>query len=317
MQYISDLREGDKVNAVYLVKEKRSAQTRNGKPYENLTLQDKTGMLDAKIWDPGNPGIYDFDAMDFVEVRGDVTTFNNVLQLNIRAARKAQEGDYIQSDYLPVTEKDVDVMYRELLSYAGKVENAYLRALLKAFFVDDKEFIKEFRVHSAAKTVHHSFSGGLLEHTLGVARLCSYMADNYPLINRDLLLTAALCHDIGKVKELSEFPQNDYTDEGQLLGHIVIGTEMISDKIREIPDFPESVAFQLKHCILAHHGEYEYGSPKLPSTIEALAVNLADNADAKLQIMIETLSEKSGKADKNGWIGFNRFFANNLRKTTI
>ena len=317
MQYIRDLREGDKVSGVYLVKEKRLAQTRNGKPYENLVLQDATGMADAKIWDPGSPGIYDFEEMDFIEIRAEVTSFNGSLQLNVRQARKAAEGEYKIADYFPTTAKDVDAMYRELTGFIRQVENPYLRRLLESFFVDDPAFIETFRSHSAAKTVHHSFAGGLLEHTLAVTRLCAFLADAYPQINRDLLLTAAICHDIGKTKELSDFPQNDYTDEGQLVGHIVIGTEMVSDHIREIDGFPEHIASQLKHCILAHHGAYEYGSPKLPGTIEALAVNMADNCDAKIQIMTEQLSEKGARADKNGWIGFNRYFDSNLRKTDI
>ena len=317
MHFIKDLHEGDHITSVYLVKEKHAAQTRNGKPYENLILQDKTGTIDAKIWDPSSPGIFDFDAMDFVYVKGDVTVFNGNLQMNVRAARKADPGDYVQADYLPVTSNDIDDMYSELLRYVDSVKNACLQQLLRSFFVDDAAFIASFKAHSAAKTIHHSFSGGLLEHTLSVTRLCAFLADAYPIINRDLLITAAICHDIGKTKELSDFPQNDYTDEGQLLGHIVIGCEMVSEHIRSIVGFPEHIAGQLKHCILAHHGAYEYGSPKLPSTIEALAVNMADNCDAKIQIMTEQLKEKTNKADKDGWIGFNRFFESNLRKTNI
>jgi len=317
MRYINELNEGDRIQGIYLVKEKRAAETRNGKPYDNVTLQDKTGTADGKIWDPANPGIFDFDTMDYIEITADVVTFNNNLQLNIRAARRADKGTYDIADYLPSSGKNVDDMYQELLGFIGQVKNEYLHKLLESFFVDDDAFITSFREHSAAKTIHHSFTGGLLEHTLSVVRMCEYLANTYPAINRDLLYTAAICHDIGKTQELSDFPANDYTDEGQLLGHIVIGDEMIADRVRTIDGFPVKLANQLKHCILAHHGEYEYGSPKLPSTIEAVALNLADNCDARLQMMTEIYAEKGVKADKDGWIGYNRLFETNLRKTEV
>ena len=178
--------------------------------------------------------------------------------------------------------------------------------------MEDREFINSFAKHSAAKTVHHSFVGGLLEHTVSVTRFAAFIADAYPAINRDLLITAALLHDIGKTKELSFFPMNEYTDDGQMLGHIVIGAEMIHDKASRIEGFPELLETELKHCILAHHGEYEYGSPKKPSLIEALALNLVDNLDAKLETMTELLENGGNEA----WLGYNRFFENNMRKTT-
>ena len=166
--------------------------------------------------------------------------------------------------------------------------------------------------HSAAKTVHHSFVGGLMEHSLSVARFCDYMAGAYPLLNRDLLITAALLHDIGKTRELSTFPLNDYTDEGQLVGHIVIGAMMIHDQISRMPDFPPLLGTELIHCILAHHGELEYGSPKKPALAEAVALNLADNADARMQTLREVFEADKGRRD---WMGFNRIFESNLRRT--
>ena len=186
-------------------------------------------------------------------------------------------------------------------------------ATFERYFVEDKEFLKSFQEHSAAKTVHHGFIGGLMEHTLSVTKLCDYMASAYPLLKRDLLITAALLHDVGKTKELSSFPLNDYTDEGQLLGHIIIGAQMIHDLAKEIPDFPEMLENQLVHCILAHHGELEYGSPKKPALLEALALNFADNTDAKMETMLEVL--KSG-GENPGWLGYNRFLETNVRKTT-
>lgn len=312
MKYIKDLHEGETIRSIYLCKGKRSAETRNGKPYDNLLLQDKTGTLDGKIWDPNSQGIADYDEKDFIEVVGDVITYNNNLQLNIKQLRKASEGDYNPGDYMPTSEKSVDGMYEELLSYIRGISNDYLRRAVEYYFVNDEQFIKTFQGHSAAKTVHHGFAGGLLEHTLSVVRLCEYFAGAYEIINKDLLIASAICHDIGKTRELSSFPDNDYTDEGQLIGHIVIGVEMISEAVRSIPDFPVVLANEWKHCIIAHHGELEFGSPKKPALAEAMALNLADNADAKLQTLKEIFKDKKG----TDWLGFNRLFESNLRRTS-
>ncbi len=313
MKYINTLCEGDTIREIYLCKGKRSAETRNGKPYDNLILQDKTGTLDGKVWDPNSHGISDYDEKDFIDVYGEVISYNGNLQLNIKQLRVAGEDEYNAADYMPTSEKSVDGMYAELLGYVSRVENPYLQQVLQYYFVKDEDFIKSFKAHSAAKSVHHGFAGGLLEHTLSVVKLCEYYVGAYPILNKDLLFTAAICHDIGKTKELSTFPENDYTDDGQLLGHIVIGTEMMSDAIREIPDFPPKLASELKHCILAHHGELEFGSPKKPALAEALALNFADNTDAKMQTLIEVFKEK----DTKEWLGFNRLFDSNLRKTSI
>ena len=312
MKYIKDLHEGETIRSIYLCKGKRSAETRNGKPYDNLLLQDKTGTLDGKIWDPNSQGIADYDEKDFIEVVGDVITYNNNLQLNIKQLRIASEGDHNPADYMPTSEKSVDMMYEELLTYIRGISNEYLRRAVEYYFVNDEAFIKKFKGHSAAKTVHHGFAGGLLEHTLSVVHLCEYFAGAYDIINKDLLIASAVCHDIGKTKELSSFPDNDYTDEGQLIGHIVIGVEMLSDAIRTIPDFPEVLANEWKHCIIAHHGELEFGSPKKPALAEAMALNLADNADAKMQTLKEIFKDKKG----TDWLGYNRLFESNLRRTS-
>ena len=313
MRYINTLVEGETIRNIYLCKGKRSAETRNGKPYDNLILQDKTGTLDGKVWDPNSNGIADYDEMDFIEVFGDVISYNNNLQLNIRQIRKAYEDEYVAADYMPTTEKSTDSMFEELIGYVKKIDNDYLRQAVEYYFVNDEAFIKTFVGHSAAKTVHHGFAGGLLEHTLSVVKMCEYMVSAYPILNKDLLYAAAICHDIGKTKELSPFPTNDYTDDGQLLGHIVIGVEMISDAVRSIPGFPEQLASELKHCIVAHHGELEYGSPKKPALAEALALNFADATDAKIQTLTELFKDKKN----NDWLGYNRLFESNLRKTIV
>ena len=313
MRFINTLREGDTIRSIYLCKSKRSAETRNGKPYDNLTLQDKTGTLDGKVWDPNSGGIADYDEMDFIEVFGEVISYNNNLQLNIKQLRKPYEDEYDFTDYMPTSEKSVEGMYKELLSYVKQVENKYLRQLLEYYFVKDEAFIKTFKEHSAAKSVHHSFSGGLLEHTLSIVEMCEYYVKSYPLLSKDLLYTAAIFHDIGKTKELSDFPENDYTDDGQLLGHIIIGVEMISEGVRHIEGFPAKIASELKHCVIAHHGELEYGSPKKPALAEAVALHYADATDAKLQTLTEIFRDK----DSNDWLGYNKLFESNLRKSSI
>ena len=313
MKYIKEYKEGDKIFDIYLCKHRQSAVTKNGKPYDNLILQDKTGTIDAKVWDPNSAGIAEFDALDYIEVYGDVTSFQGALQANIKRIRKCREGEFDPANYLPGSKFPIEDMYEELLIYIEEIENPYLQKLLKSFFVEDQEFISRFKQSSAAKTVHHGFVGGLLQHTLSVTRLCDYYCGAYPLLKKDLLISAAICHDIGKVREISLFPQNDYTEEGQFLGHIVIGSEMIAEKISKIEGFPVLLARELKHCILAHHGEYEFGSPKKPAIMEAVALSYADNTDAKL----ETFTELLENTTETGWLGFNRLFDSNLRETKL
>ena len=312
MKYIETLREGERVSEIYMCKSKQTLATQAGKPYENVVLQDKTGTIDAKIWDVGSGGIEEFDALDYVEVTGDITNYRGNLQMTIRRARKCAEGEYDPVDFLPVSSKDVNRMYDALMEYIDSVKNPYYNKLLHKFF-DDPNFAKRFRFHSAAKSVHHGFVGGLLEHTLSVTRNCDYFAQNYPFLKRDLLITSAILHDIGKLKELSAFPANDYTDAGQLLGHIMIGAEWVGEGIRSIEGFPAVQANELKHCILAHHGELEFGSPKKPALIEALALSFADNIDAKLETFYEALD----KTPENSleWQGFQRFLDSNIRRT--
>lgn len=314
MQYIKDLKEGDSVNSIYLCRKKAELTAKNGRAYDSLTLQDKTGTIDAKIWEPGSVGIEDFGEMDYIDVVGEVTVYQKKYQLNVKRARKCSEGEYDPTEYIPVTKKDRRQMWGEMIQLANTVKEPHLRKLIISFFVDDKEFIHAFQVSSAAKTVHHAFMGGLLEHTLGVMKLCNTFSENYPFLNHDLLITAAMLHDIGKTKELSRFPRNDYTDEGQMIGHIVIGVEMIDEKLRDIPDFPPVLASELRHCILAHHGELDYGSPKVPAIAEAAALNFADNADAKLEIFKEALERGT---DTSPWIGWQQTLDSNIRKTEI
>lgn len=314
MKYIESFREGEKIAGVYLCKSKASAVTKNGKPYESVILQDKTGTVDAKIWDPNSLGIEEFDALDYVDIVADVIVFNGVTQLNVKRIRKVSEGEYDPKDYLPVSEKNIDEMFAELTKYIASVKNNYLNTMLNKFFIEDKPFAEKFKIHSAAKSVHHGFMGGLLEHTLSVVKFCDFYTTMYPMLNRDLLITAAMLHDIGKVEEIESFPVNDYTDDGNLLGHIVLGSEKAGRMADSIEGFPKQLRSQLQHCILAHHGELEYGSPKKPALMEAVALNYADNTDAKLETMKE-LFAGANTQDNSQWIGYNRLFESNLRRT--
>ena len=310
MRYIRDIGEGSRIQDIYYCKSKLVTETRNGKPYESLVIQDKTGTMDAKVWEPYSPAIGEYEAGDYIEITGDVIVFNGSRQAKISRLRKAQDIDYNPADYMPMTSKNIDEMYEELLKLADSVEDKDLHAMLDAFFKDE-EFAKVFKWSSAAKTVHHGFIGGLLEHSLAVGKLCDHLSGSYPVLNRDLLVSAALLHDIGKTRELSPYPDNDYTDEGQLMGHIVIGAMMVSEKAKEIDGFSQKTLTDLQHCILAHHGELEFGSPKKPALIEALALSFADNLDAKL----ETFKEQMDNSDKDGWLGFCKFLDSNIRRT--
>ena len=314
MKFIREFKEGDRIFDIYLCKHKQAAVTKNGKNYENVILQDKTGTIDAKVWEPNNPGINDYNALDYIEVYGDVNNFQGNLQISIKRIRVCREDEYDPANYLPVSSKGIEPMYQELLELIKSIKNPYYKSLLEAFFVKDASFAKAFKKSSAAKTVHHGFVGGLLEHTLSVTKLCDFYCTAYPILHRELLLTAAICHDIGKTKEISPFPENDYTDDGQLLGHIVMGSQMIAERAAKIDGFPHVLLTQVQHCILAHHGKYEFGSPKIPALMEALALNYADDTDAKLETFKEILENNK---ENTGWFGYNRLFESNLRASRL
>ena len=294
MKYIEDLKVGDAVTETYLCKEKRGGTTKNGADYFLVTLQDKTGVLEGNIWDVNSPGINEFDKKDYVEVSGVIKEYKGKNQINITSLRVVDVNSVNVENYIPTTDKDVDEMYRELLDIIGTIKAPYMKKLLEMHFVNDEIFIKKFRYHSAAKSVHHGFAGGLLEHTLSVTKTCDFIAKQYDYLDRDLLLTAAIFHDV--------------------VGHIVIGYNMLSNSIRKIDDFPKAKRNELLHCILAHHGEYEYGSPKKPSIAEAIALNFADDMDAKLETMKEVMSKVKG--NDISWQGFNYLFDSNIRKTS-
>ena len=317
MKYLSEYSTGDRVAGIYFVKEKSELISVKGKPYHSIKIQDKTGIIDGKIWDVTNGGIAEYDSGDYIDIIGEMKQFNNAPQISIQRVRKAYDTEYNLEDYIPSSSKTRESMWNEFLEIKESIKNKYLHALLDSFFVEDEEIIKKFYNHSAAKAMHHAFLGGLLEHTLSVAKLCDTISKKYINIDRDLLITGAMLHDIGKTVELTPFPKNDYSDEGQLLGHILIGCEMIHDRVKKIDKFPPILETQIKHLLLSHHGEYEYGSPKKPAIIEALALNLADNLDAKMEMFLEILGDNQKKNGESMWLGFNKAFDSHIRRTSI
>ena len=314
MKYIEELREGETITEHYLCKQKKLQKSKAGKNYVSLRLYDKTGTVDGKIWDITHL-IGDFNEGDFIKVEAFVTSFNGDLQLNIRRLRRSETGEYDPKDYIPSSRYDIDSLYDEFVSFIDTVKTPYFKKLLENIYVDNKSLIQKFRAHSAAKSMHHSYMGGLVEHTLSVTKLCDFYAGNYKeYVNRDLLITAAMLHDLCKIYEISPFPENDYTDYGQLLGHIVMGSELVSKECAKIKDFPKEAELLLKHCIVSHHGEFDFGSPKLPSTLEAFLLYCADNTDAKANMFIE-MSEKEKGAGP--WIGYNHILGRNIRRSEL
>ncbi len=311
MRYIEDLREGEALIGHYLCKQKQSLKSRAGKTYLSLKLQDKTGTIDAKVWEL-NHNIQNFEEGDFIKIDAMVLLYQNDLQLNVRKIRKSQEGEYNPMDYIPSTDKDISVLYDEFTSYIKTISNPHIKTLLENIFIKNQEVIDKFKQHSAARAMHHNYMGGLLEHSLSVVQICDFMAPRYKFVNRDILIASAMLHDIGKLWELSSFPENDYTDCGQLIGHIVIGTELISEETAKISGFPETLKLLLKHCIIGHHGEYEFGSPQLPKTIEAFILHCADNSDAKIK-MFESALEKNNT--QGNWAGYQKPLLRNVRNS--
>ncbi len=311
MRYISEIREGENVVEHFLCKSKQTLKSRAGKSYLSLKLQDKTGTVDAKVWELNND-IKAFEENEFIKIDGTAIVYQNDIQLNVKRIRRSLEGEYDPMDYIPSTEKNIEEMTKELLGYINTIKNTFIKKLLEEIFINNSVISKKLKYHSAAKNIHHGYMGGLVEHTLSVTQICDFMAPRYKYVDRDILIATAMLHDIGKIYELSDFPENDYTDDGQLLGHIIIGTELITESARKIQDFPKKLESLLKHSILSHHGEYEYGSPQLPKTIEAFILHCADNMDAKVKV-IEEMIDTDNTA--GSWVGYQKMLQRNIRKS--
>jgi len=278
-KFISDLKEGEVVESVYLVREKSFDVTKNGNPYISLELSDKTGMVDCRKWDALKSLFDSFSVDDFIKVRAKVEFYRNYPQLKIDSIEKANEGSVDISLYMPVSDKNRDKMLDEFLSEMESVEDPYLKSLISSVF-SDNDISAKFKTAPAASDFHHPYIGGLIEHTLACVKLAKLIASEYRDINLDLLLCGTALHDIGKIEELSYRRSFFYTDKGRLIGHIVLGANIVAAVIDRIPEFPEELKNLILHIILSHHGEQEWGSPKRPMCFEAIILHHIDNLDA-------------------------------------
>jgi 3'-5' exoribonuclease len=279
--FVSAIKDRDQVDAVFLVKEKITAMAKNGKSYLTLRLMDKTGEVEAKVWDNVDTIGALFDKNDFIAIRSKASVYLGKMQLIISEIKRVPEAEVMLADFLPEAQRDITEMVAELSALLASLTNPHLRALLAEFF-DDPALLELYKTAPAAKGMHHVYLGGLLEHSLAVAKLVDQIVPLYPGLNRDLLIAGALLHDVGKVREMTYLRSFDYTDEGKLLGHITIGVEMVQEKLASCKGFPPELAMLLKHMLLSHHGQYEFGSPKRPKTVEATILNYLDDLDSKI-----------------------------------
>ncbi len=303
--YVADIRERDQVDAVFLVKDKIMAMAKNGKPYLTLRLMDKSGEVEAKVWDNVDALAATFGRDDFIAIRSKATVYLGKMQLIISELRRIPDEEVKLADFLPETDRNIQEMETELAALRSTLADDNLRQLLSAFF-DDPELMASYRLAPAAKGMHHVYLGGLLEHSLAVAKLVDSIVPLYAGINRDLLIAGALLHDVGKVREMAYQRSFDYTDEGKLLGHITIGVEMIQEKLVTLPGFPPELAMLLKHMLLSHHGQYEYGSPKRPKTLEATILNYLDDLDSKINGIRTHIRKEPDNPSR--WTAYHRLY---------
>ena len=294
--FVSELTQNQTISTTFLVKSKELRSKKTGGQFALLTLGDKTGDIVAQWWDNFEESIDTFDRDDIVFVRGLVNSYRNHLQLTIHRARLCQDNEIDLTHYFPTTKYDVEQMFAELKGIIGEFANPHLKRLLENIF-SDEETARKFKRAPAAKTMHHPYLGGLLEHSLSLVKLCRNIGNHYAGIDVDLLVTGAVLHDFGKIDELSYDRAFSYTNDGQMIGHLVMETMMVADRIREVDGFPEELRRHLLHMLLAHHGKLEYGSPKLPSTPEALILAYLDDLDSKVEAMQRLISEPHASGD--------------------
>ena len=303
--YINEIKDNDQVDSLFLVKEKSSGITKTGNAYLKLKLVDRSGEIEGRIWTSVETFADSFEKDDFVHIVGKSVSFQEHLQLNITHIERVGEEEILFSDFFPIAEKDIDEMFHSLVEISQQIKNPHLNQLLQLFW-EDESFIKRFKMAPASKWLHHNYLGGLLEHTLSLVQLVLKNVTHYSGLNLDLLLTASILHDLGKVDELSYHRSFDYSDEGRLLGHIILGIERLEDKIRQLPDFPKDLSTLLKHLLLSHHGQYIWGSPKRPMTLEAVMLHYLDDMDAKLNGIQQFL--RTQVPDGSKWSAYHRMF---------
>ncbi len=294
--------ENKDVTTSFLVIGKQIKAKKTGEPYLDLMLGDRTGQLSAKMWDNVQEALNAFETNDVIKVKGRLNKYNGRWQLTIHKLRKLGENELDFADYLPKTDKDVEELWRTVAEFVGSMRNPHLKSLLEAFMAD-AEIAAAYKAAPAAKTLHHAYIGGLLDHVVSLMKLIDLVCRNYPHIDRDLVLTGAFVHDIGKIHELSYNRSFAYTTRGQLLGHMIIELEMLQAKLAGLPEFPAELKVLVEHLIISHHGEYEFGSPKLPMFPEALMLHYLDDLDSKIESMrahFEREAETEGE-----WAGYN------------
>ncbi len=290
------------ITSSFVVVSKQVKAKKSGEPYLALTLGDRAGQIEAKMWDNVEEFIDIFEQDDFLKIKGLINKYKNRFQLTIHKLRRMQDAEVDFSDYLPKTTKDIDELWRTLTDFVGTFENPHLKSLVD-LFLSDQEIADRYRIAPAAKTLHHAYIGGLLDHVVSLFRSCDLLSRNYPQINRDLLLTGAFLHDIGKIHELTYNRSFSYSTRGQLLGHMIIELEMLQSKVAQLPDFPGDLKTLLEHLIISHHGQYDFGSPKLPMFPEALMLHYLDDLDSKMEAM-RAQFEREGEVE-GPWTSYN------------
>ncbi|HID30761.1 MAG TPA: HD domain-containing protein [Desulfobacterales bacterium] len=302
--FVNIIEPGQTVDDIFVARDKQLAYKKDGAPYLTLSLVDRSGAMKAVAWDNVHAMSKAFASGDYIRVKGSVVEYRDALQLVVRHLERREASEIDTRDFLPATERDVDRMIDQLIQISQTVENKHLSRLLAAF-LDDREFVGLFKIAPAAKKMHHAYLGGLLEHTLSIARLIQAIAGHYKGIDQDLLLTGGILHDIGKIYEFSYETHIDYSDEGRLLNHIVIGVEMLERKIAGLSDFPRDLALVLKHMIVSHHGTRDFGSPEPPKTLEAIILYYMDELDAKVTGIRAFMEAEDPEA---AWTSYHRVF---------
>ena len=303
--YINEIKENENVDSFFLVKEKSSGVTKTGNAYLKLKLIDRSGEMEGRVWTSVDIFSVSFEKDDFIHVKGKAVSFQDHLQLNITHIERVMEEEVLLSDFFPMTEKNVDEMFQTLIDNGQQIKDQHLSQLLRLFW-EDQSFVERFKIAPASTRLHHTYLGGLLEHTLSLTQLVLKNASHYKGLNLDLLLTASILHDLGKVDELTYHRSFDYSDEGRLLGHIILGIERLEGKIHKLPDFPKDLAIQLKHLLLSHHGQYHWGSPKRPMTLEAVMLHYLDDMDAKINGIQQFLKTQVSGGSK--WSAYHPVF---------
>lgn len=309
--FITDIRDNQPVDSVFLVKAKNHGVTKGGSGYLTLKLADRSGEIEGRVWERAEDLGRGFEKNDFVRVRGQATLYQGKVQIRVQDISCVDEKSVATEDFLPKSPYDADAMAEELMTILRSMKNPHLRALAEAFFAD-QTFMELVKRAPAGKTIHHPYLGGLLEHTLSLLKLILRVVENYQGIDVDLLLMGGFLHDIGKVYEFSFDRAVEYTDRGQLLGHLVMEVEIVNEKIKTIPDFPEELAMLVKHMIVSHHGSYEFGSPKLPQTLEAVILHYLDDLDGKIQSIQSLLEKEQGSR----WTSFHRAYGRSFFRGT-